>query len=56
LQFEQVNYYILEFLKEVLLDIINALKRDSFAQETSIGAITKTSTFGEAKVEDITAW
>jgi homoserine O-acetyltransferase len=56
LQFEQVNHYILEFLKEVLPDIMNAPGRDGFAQETGAGAVTKTSTFGEAEVEDITAW
>lgn len=54
LQFEQVNKYILGFLKEVLPDIMN--KEGAAPEEASVGAITKSSTFGEAEVEDITAW
>lgn len=55
LQFEQVNRHILEFLREVLPDIMNkdVGKR---AAESSVGQLTKSSTFGEAEVEDITAW
>ncbi|KAI5459757.1 Alpha/Beta hydrolase protein [Mariannaea sp. PMI_226] len=54
LQFEQVNNYILQFLKEVLPDIMS---RDGGApEETGVGQMTKSSTFGEAEVEDITAW
>lgn len=54
LQFEQVNKYILQFLKEVLPDI---MEKEGDAQvEASVGQITKSSTFGEAEVEDITAW
>lgn len=56
LQFEQVNHHILEFLNEVLPDIMSAPGNDSVAAEESVGAVTKNSTFGEAEVEDITAW
>jgi homoserine O-acetyltransferase len=55
LQFEQVNHYTLEFLREVLPDIMG---RDGEGQhvESSVGQLTKSSTFGEAEVGDITAW
>ncbi|KAJ4392381.1 hypothetical protein N0V85_007102 [Neurospora sp. IMI 360204] len=57
LQFEQVNRYILNFLREVLPDIMNKdVPEGSEAVESSVGQITKSSTFGEAEVEDITAW
>lgn len=56
LQFEQVNQHILEFLTDVLPDIMNAPGREGVAQETGAGAVTRNSTFGEAEVEDITAW
>jgi homoserine O-acetyltransferase len=56
LQFEQVNQHILDFLKDVLPDIMNAAGREGVAQETGAGAVTKNSTFGEAEVDDITAW
>jgi homoserine O-acetyltransferase len=56
LQFEQVNQHILEFLHEVLPDIMEAPGSADIAAEEGVGAITKTSTFGEAEVEDITAW
>ncbi|ROW05331.1 hypothetical protein VSDG_00328 [Cytospora chrysosperma] len=55
LQFEQVNKYILEFLNEVLPDIMQR-GGDNAAVEASVGQLTKSSTFGEAEVEDITAW
>ncbi|KAL2171476.1 hypothetical protein VTG60DRAFT_2644 [Thermothelomyces hinnuleus] len=55
LQFEQVNHYILDFLREVLPDIMNK-DTDGAAVESSVGELTKSSTFGEAEVEDITAW
>lgn len=55
LQFEQVNKYILEFLNEVLPDIMQK-GGDDTAVEASVGQLTKSSTFGEAEVEDITAW
>lgn len=55
LQFEQVNNYILDFLREVLPDIMNK-DGDEAAAAGSVGVLTKSSTFGEAEVEDITAW
>lgn len=55
LQFEQVNQHILEFLNEVLPDIMGVPGREDVVAE-EVGAVTKTSTFGEAEVEDITAW
>ncbi|KAL1843613.1 hypothetical protein VTK73DRAFT_2807 [Phialemonium thermophilum] len=75
LQFEQVNRYILEFLHEVLPDIMGktgggeetgdggdgASGGDggggggAGAASSSVGQLTKSSTFGEAEVEDITA-
>ncbi|KAG6015940.1 hypothetical protein E4U43_004474 [Claviceps pusilla] len=54
LQFEQVNNYILSFLKQVLPDIMS--KQGVAPEETGVGKLTKSSTFGEAEVEDITAW
>lgn len=54
LQFEQVNSYILEFLKEALPDIMN--KEGDHAVSASVGTMTKSSTFGEAEVGDLTAW
>ena len=55
LQFEQVNHYILDFLREVLPDIMSK-DTNGVVEESSVGQITKSSTFGEAEVEDITAW
>ncbi|KAL2196874.1 Alpha/Beta hydrolase protein [Corynascus similis CBS 632.67] len=55
LQFEQVNHYILDFLRDVLPDIMNK-DTDGAVVESSVGELTKSSTFGEAEVEDITAW
>lgn len=54
LQFEQVNRYVLGFLKEVLPDIMG--KEGAAPEAVSVGKIAKSSTFGEAEVEDITAW
>jgi homoserine O-acetyltransferase/O-succinyltransferase len=69
LQFEQVNRYLLEFFREVLPDIMgkpgyaNGVENGLGATATGSGpgpdgviAITKNSTFGEAEVEDLTAW
>jgi homoserine O-acetyltransferase len=56
LQFEQVNHHILEFLDDVLPDIMKAPGIDDVGVEDGVGAVTKNSTFGEAEVEDITAW
>ena len=60
LQFEQVNHHILEFFNETLHDIMskpgtytNGVKG---TEEHGVGTVTKTSTFGEAEVGDITAW
>ncbi|KAL2865614.1 homoserine O-acetyltransferase [Aspergillus lucknowensis] len=55
LQFEQVNRYILEFFREVLPDIMSRSPTDAAAID-GVGKLTKSSTFGEAEVEDITAW
>ncbi|KAI1386322.1 homoserine O-acetyltransferase [Hypoxylon trugodes] len=54
LQFEQVNKYILEFLNETLPDIM--AREGEHVEAASVGHLTKSSTFGEAEVEDITAW
>ncbi|KAG5921098.1 hypothetical protein E4U42_005991 [Claviceps africana] len=54
LQFQQVNDYILSFLKQVLPDIMG--KEGVAPEEIDVGKLTKSSTFGEAEVEDITAW
>lgn len=54
LQFEQVNRYVLGFLNEVLPDIMS--KQGVAPVAASVGKIVKSSTFGEAEVEDITAW
>lgn len=56
LQFEQVNRYILEFFREVLPDIMSTPDVEGSAGPDGVGKITKNSTFGEAEVEDITAW
>ena len=60
LQFEQVNKHILEFFREVLPDIMNSPGAEvdgiNGAGSDGAGIMTKTSTFGEAEVEDITAW
>jgi homoserine O-acetyltransferase/O-succinyltransferase len=56
LQFEQVNRYILAFLREVLPDIMEKDGGGKAAAESSVGQLTKSSTFGEAEVDDITAW
>lgn len=57
LQFEQVNRYILEFFREVLPDIMSRKGIEGIAGGVDgVGKLTKSSTFGEAEVEDITAW
>ncbi|EQL34239.1 homoserine O-acetyltransferase [Blastomyces dermatitidis ATCC 26199] len=56
LQFEQVNRHILEFFREVLPDIMSAPGEDANGVVAQVGKLTKSSTFGEAEVEDITAW
>ncbi|MCJ1437003.1 homoserine O- acetyltransferase [Xylographa pallens] len=60
LQFEQVNNHILEFFREVLPEIMGnpgvEVEGVDVGGMDGVGTITKTSTFGEAEVEDITAW
>lgn len=56
LQFEQVNKHILAFLREVLPDIMGQRSDAEDAASDSVGVMTKSSTFGEAEVDDITAW
>lgn len=61
LQFEQVNRHILEFFREVLPNIMEAPGVDVGLVDGAdgadgVGKMTKSSTFGEAEVEDITAW
>lgn len=57
LEFEQVNRFVLDFLHEVLPDIM-AREPVSFTGDEGVegNKVTKTSTFGEAEVDDITAW
>ena len=55
LQFEQVNNHIIEFLKDVLPDIMDSPGCEEMV-ENGVGALTKTSVFGEAEAGDITAW
>lgn len=55
LQFEQVNRYILDFFREVLPDLMSKSPADGAAID-GVGKLTKNSTFGEAEVDDITAW
>lgn len=59
LQFQQVNSYILEFFREVLPDIMQRrgiLDGVSGPDADDVGTMSKSSTFGEAEVGDITAW
>jgi homoserine O-acetyltransferase len=56
LQFQQVNTYILEFFREVLSDIMSKPGEAGIVATDGVGELTKSSTFGEAEVEDITAW
>ncbi|KAJ5628620.1 hypothetical protein N7490_010848 [Penicillium lividum] len=56
LQFEQVNRQIVEFFHEVLPDIMAHTSAEGAAAVASVTKLTKSSKFGEAEVEDITAW
>ena len=56
LQFEQVNRYLLDFFRDVLPDIMTRPGEDPAVVEASVGQMTKSSTFGEAEVGDMTAW
>jgi len=57
LEFEQVNKFILDFMKGVLPDI---MERSPVQFDDKVGVegdkAVKSSTFGEAEVDDITAW
>lgn len=55
LEFKQVNTLILEFLKQVVPDIMSRQPVNWPPQEREAKA-AKASTVGEAEVEDITAW
>lgn len=48
--FSAVNEYVLGFLREVLPDIMDK-EGNSDGVESSVGTLTKSSTFGEAEVE-----
>jgi homoserine O-acetyltransferase len=62
LQFEQVNQYLLDFFREILPDIMerpgleNRDGSSSDGVKDGVGKLTKSSVFGEAEVEDLTAW
>ncbi|KAK0659625.1 Homoserine O-acetyltransferase [Lasiodiplodia hormozganensis] len=57
LEFEQVNGHLLAFLNEHLRDIMErSPSKDVGIQDGDGLGVTKSSTFGEAEVEDITAW
>jgi len=58
LQFEQVNQYLLDFFREVLPDIMEkpGVAGVESHSEDGVGKLTKSSVFGEAEVEDLTAW
>ena len=62
LQFEQVNQYLLDFFREVLPDIMDRPGVEdgdgasSNGVKDGVGKLTKSSVFGEAEVEDLTAW
>ncbi|KAG9725753.1 homoserine O-acetyltransferase, partial [Aureobasidium melanogenum] len=57
LEFEQVNRFVLDFLHEVLPDMM-AREPVDFSNTDGVEGdqAVKTSTFGEAEVGDITAW
>lgn len=58
LQFEQVNQYLLAFFREVLPEIMENPGCDGIedGSKDGVGTLTKSSVFGEAEVEDLTAW
>ncbi|ETN40728.1 homoserine O-acetyltransferase [Cyphellophora europaea CBS 101466] len=60
LQFEAVNRYLLDFFREHLPDLMERpgiqLEGIEGDGQDGVGKITKSSTFGEAEVEDLTAW
>lgn len=56
LEFEQVNAHLTGFMKSVLPDIMNRTPIGQAATAQADANGTRTSTFGEDDVEDITAW
>ncbi|KAG9189267.1 homoserine O-acetyltransferase [Alternaria panax] len=56
LEFEQVNKHLLGFLNTELPEIMNRTPNVETVKSDSGMTATKTSTFGEAEVDDITAW
>ena len=58
LQFEQVNSHLLGFFREFLPDIMGKPGMEGADGEfkDGVGTMTKSSTFGEAEVGDLTAW
>ncbi len=61
LQFEQVNSYLLGFFREFLPEIMNkpgiaSAQGENGEVKDGVGQMTKSSTFGEAEVGDLTAW
>jgi homoserine O-acetyltransferase len=56
LEFEQVNRHLLGHLNAVLPDIMSRSPNLETITADSGMEATKTSTFGEAEVDDITAW
>lgn len=57
LEFEQVNGHLLEFLNRELADIMQRSPKEIEVKGDGDNlGVTKSSTFGEAEVEDITAW
>lgn len=56
LEFEQVNGHLTRFLEAVLPEIMSRAPIADTTTTDSGMAATKTSTFGEAEVDEITAW
>ncbi|KAH6625792.1 Alpha/Beta hydrolase protein [Boeremia exigua] len=56
LEFDQVNRHLLGFLNQYLPDIMSRTPDTDIVPNDSGMEATKTSTFGEAEVDDITAW
>ncbi|KIW16595.1 homoserine O-acetyltransferase [Exophiala spinifera] len=58
LQFEQVNSYLLGFFREFLPEIMSkpGVGGEDGVAKDGVGKMTKSSTFGEAEIGDLTAW
>ncbi|KAJ9634137.1 hypothetical protein H2204_006468 [Knufia peltigerae] len=58
LQFEQVNSYLLGFFREYLPEIMSkpGVGGENGEVKDGVGQMTKSSTFGEAEIGDLTAW